>query len=765
MDRGALVRRPAWWPLVPAASRQFLEAAYPDPIAPDVVARQGAVAMASLLGSGRYEAARLVEVRRNSQSGAELLVVELSVPLGQRSKVHDIRASEPLAVAYDSEDHPPYVYPLRDDFPDQVPHFNLTHEGLPRSLCLFDLAQDEILRILTPYVLLERTRHWLSETAYGRLHGDDQPLDPVFGASGRPVVLPPKGVDPGAIVFGFRQSDCDGHPVLLFDMATARSQNLLNLAKGLAVVIARSPPLPHGRLRALPRTAGELLSVFLELGADLLPQLREQLAAWSANEGTLPLYARHLLLIVKTPIERSPGVVDGEATKAFIGDFVAGDLAEAIGAIFRAGGKIGPPLGKPVVDHGRLEAMSLLPMDVHGGFDRPLALAASGHQLRETLPVALIGAGALGSQIAMTAAREGLGAWSIHDPDHILPHNLARHALGPDHAGAPKALALAQTICGLLGDPHAATGLVGDVRTAPGSLADAALVIDASASVPVARWLASESGHASRSASAFFNPRGEDLVVLLEGKDRTPRLDELEMSYYWRLVSTPELHGHLHGGTGILPSGGCRSISMQVPQSSVSTFAGLAVRTLLEQELGDAGLIEVWCLHENGVSVNRWAGESYRRVDIDDWTVLVRESVIADIEAAREAAAGSETGGILVGAWDRQRRKAYIVGHYDPPPDSQHSATGFVRGMVGVYQSVQVVEDATAFNLSYVGEWHTHPEQHSSRPSQDDADLLRWIGNVLEFSDVPPLMAICGDDGFRVILGRVAASAIAQAAE
>ena len=68
---------------------------------------------------------------------------------------------------------------------------NLAHPGNPRSLCLVEMPVEEALRLATPFVLIERVRFWLKETAYGRLHGDDQPLDPVFGLSSNPVVLPP----------------------------------------------------------------------------------------------------------------------------------------------------------------------------------------------------------------------------------------------------------------------------------------------------------------------------------------------------------------------------------------------------------------------------------------------------------------------------------------------------------------------------------------------------------------------------------------------
>lgn len=750
---------------MPDGSREFLEAVYAEPVAADALVSPGAAAMAALLQSGRYGAARLLASRRQPETGAEVLFVELATPLGQRKRVNDIRSIEEIAVAYEEDDRPPAVYPLREDFPEEVPHFNLSLEGHPRSLCLFDLPAEEILRVLTPYVLLERTRHWLVETAYGRLHGDDQPLDPVFGSSGRAVVLPPASTDARSILYGFRRSDLPGHPVILQDAAKVRADGLAGRANGFAALIVGTAPLPHGRLRSLPRTALQLVKVYRQLGIDLVPTLRDSLRGWLDAEETRRHFDHNLLMVISTPIERRPGVVDGGAVKAFLGEFEAGQLAEALGAILRAHGHVGAPLGEGVVDEAALDRLVLHPMDVHRAFDRPLAQAASGMERKETAAITLIGAGALGSQVALTAAREGLGTWSVYDPDHLMPHNLARHALYPGAAGAPKALALAQLINELLGDQGAAKGYAQDIReVASDQLAAADLVIDASASVPVARWLARQDDMKSPAASIFFSPNGDDLVLLKEGAGRTPRLDELEMSYYWALASNVDLHGHLRGGKGIMPAGGCRTPSMRVAQSRVAMFAAAAARSVIEEDMPEQGGFEIWRLGPDGINAQRWPGDRYRHLEVDGWTVLVREEVIAAIDGARAAAGENETGGILVGAWDRQRRRAYIVGHYDPPPDSQHSPTGFVRGMVGVYQTVQEVEDATAMNLSYIGEWHSHPPRHDSRPSEDDGRLLRWIGDVLAFSDVPPLMGICGDDGFRVIVGRIEASAIAGGA-
>jgi hypothetical protein len=78
----------------------------------------------------------------------------------------------------------------------------------------------------------------------------------------------------------------------------------------------------------------------------------------------------------------------------------------------------------------------------------------------------------------------------------------------------------------------------------------------------------------------------------------------------------------------------------------------------------------------------------------------------------------------------------------------------------GVYQTLETVQRRTAGNLTYIGEWHTHPPGHRSLPSADDRVLLRWIGKVLVYSDVPALMLIAGEDGTRVVMGPGGASVL-----
>jgi hypothetical protein len=84
--------------------------------------------------------------------------------------------------------------------------------------------------------------------------------------------------------------------------------------------------------------------------------------------------------------------------------------------------------------------LEIEPSQVHFAFDRDLAASIAGRSSADRHKAVLIGAGSLGSQLAINLAGEGTFHWTITDRDYLLPHNLARHALGGDDVGAPKPL-------------------------------------------------------------------------------------------------------------------------------------------------------------------------------------------------------------------------------------------------------------------------------------------------------------------------------------
>jgi len=186
----------------------------------------------------------------------------------------------------------------------------------------------------------------------------------------------------------------------------------------------------------------------------------------------------------------------------------------------------------------------------------------------------------------------------------------------------------------------------------------------------------------------------------------------------------------------------------------VSTLAGIATARLLQSPLSSSAEMMLWRLDPGSGAVAAYTKvvSPFRSARSVEWTLLANADVLKQIEGARASAGELETGGLLVGHWDRQRKIIYVVGCYDPPADSIQTSTGFVRGSIGVFRTIDELGKSTVGNLTYIGEWHTHPPRTASYPSSDDAKVLRWTYEALKWSDAPGLIAICGEDGHRLIL-------------
>lgn len=720
----------------------------------EMLKHESASAMVTMLASPHYAAARLVDISQDED--AETLVLDVDVDLGQAPVVNDIRPTERVALRFLPDTLVPVAFPCRSDFPQDVPHLNIARSGEPRSFCLYDAATEDVVRLYSPHRYLERLRWWLLETAYGTLHGADQPLDPLFMRAGGAIILPPRwNRRENDIYAAFPSDEVSGAPLALRSFQP--KQRRKNLRYWASVMIEAETAVPRS-LAMLPTTYGELLRSHIAAGVNILPSLQKALRAWTSREDARELINDPLLTVVSVPLSRDGQKIEAVSTRGFVAyKNRAREIAAALRAFDVVDEHIAPMILVTEPDYAALDQIELLPVDVYDGFDRATGQGASGRPSPDLRRICLLGAGALGSQVALAAARGGTGIWDIVDKDFLLPHNLARHGLSSAHQGGSKATGLAYEVAHLLG-PESARGLVFDVFEASEQLISeilpaADMVVDATASVMVSRMLAFTDTKAP-AVSCFLNPAGRDLVMLVEDQARSTRLDHLEMEYYWALVAEPELAGHLSDRTGVVPTGSCRRASVQLPQTRMGMFASIAAEAILGQPAGERGRIRIWRQNAEtlGIFPLTLEGESFHDRELLGWKVVVRPDLMRKIVSARKEANDVETGGILIGHWDRLNKRLYLVGAFDAPPDSQHQRSGFIRGAMGVYKSILDVEHATASNLTYVGEWHTHPPQHSSRPSHDDGRLLRWIADAMTLSDAPAGMLIVGDDGIRCIL-------------
>ncbi|WP_407525748.1 Mov34/MPN/PAD-1 family protein [Methylobacterium oryzisoli] len=134
-------------------------------------------------------------------------------------------------------------------------------------------------------------------------------------------------------------------------------------------------------------------------------------------------------------------------------------------------------------------------------------------------------------------------------------------------------------------------------------------------------------------------------------------------------------------------------------------------------------------------------------------------SVIAELTGRRQHALPSETGGVLLGVVDMEARSIHICAALDAPLDSNATPTNFERGIAGLREAIAGIGAETAGQLTYVGEWHSHPAGAPTSASRVDVAQMTELARVFDANGVPGIMAIAGDDGIRIH----AASLLAEA--
>jgi hypothetical protein len=354
----------------------------------------------------------------------------------------------------------------------------------------------------------------------------------------------------------------------------------------------------------------------------------------------------------------------------------------------------------------------------------------------------------------MDLAREGAFEWTVVDGDALLPHNMARHALLADEIGAPKANALARQISALLNDAQSA--VVADVlapnedqqKALDVAFAAASIIIDASASVGVARHL-SDLPFAARRVCAFFNPSGTAVVLLTEDARRDITLRDLEAQYHRLVLTEPSLAEHLDVAQGgVRYSGSCRSLTNRIPATRAALLSALAARDIADSLSSDDAKVMVCTLGTDGsVSVVLRNGEPVTRAEIGAWHVNYDRGFLDQLSALRDERLPNETGGAIVGIADFSRKSLHLAHAFAQPEDGLGSPTRFERGVVGLTQSIDEVARQSMHQVRYLGEWHSHPRYASARPSGTDIAQLVYLGSELAADGLPGLMAIAAHRG------------------
>jgi len=421
-----------------------MAASFEDSTEPcDVTSLNGvAVAVSIFIGQhGDAHGVRLIEARKAKDTSFEVLVIEVGVDLPQHPEI-PIRHTERIAVAFDKTNGCPTVLALRPDFPDAL-HLNFSPAGWPASLCIDDRPWQEARLTWNPSNFIFRIRTWLAKAACGDLHDPVQPLEPLFYRDLIKIVFSEAAISDPAVASRLIAERVKDQNFLVTRHAPEEFTN--PTGNGRIVVLPVYPPVQEMRgMRRAPSTLEQLKNELERMGVDLLAMLHENLREWVPNvdENKGILTANLVICVVAKVRNKQTGEVATDL-KAFwtFGNSV-GDVGVAIGDLFPGAG---PPGGRRtafVRNLTRDTSMSggsipLCSLDPVLNFDRATAVKISGSGEFVDTKVALIGAGSLGSHVAMFLAREGAMRWSIIDKDTFLPHNLARHVLRRKDLGPP----------------------------------------------------------------------------------------------------------------------------------------------------------------------------------------------------------------------------------------------------------------------------------------------------------------------------------------
>ena len=115
-----------------------------------------------------------------------------------------------------------------------------------------------------------------------------------------------------------------------------------------------------------------------------------------------------------------------------------------------------------------------------------------------------------------------------------------------------------------------------------------------------------------------------------------------------------------------------------------------------------------------------------------------------------------EIGGVLVGYFDfnNGENTLNIVDAMPPPPGSIGTPSCFIRkGGQELANIIQDVRTRTMGIVSYIGEWHSHPDGHSTKQSSDDAFQIKCIAEHMNQDGLPGIQIIVGEGGYNIYLG------------
>lgn len=401
------------------------------------------------------------------------------------------------------------------------------------------------------------------------------------------------------------------------------------------------------------------------------------------------------------------------------------------------------------------------PLGLRGSVEPGVLRRMSG--TREMAPWALLGAGSLGSKVALHLAREANSPCIVADPAMLSPHNAARHSLYPERAGEfsgwlqGKANALSGVLGAFGNRPRAVTGdhrqLVSEIRGMKVSERPA-WVVNTTASLHVRESLSrTEYDDIPPVVDMTLFGRAAVGYVAIEGPAKNPNSLELVAELY-HIASTDRSFGTLLFGESpasrVVLGQGCGSFTTIMSDARLSVQAAVMTETFGSLRPGDGSSIRIILKTESlGLDIRHIEVSPFVRVPVEGlegWSVSMPERVVTKMKSDMGSHPNTETGGVIIGYTSLTARRIVITDIVCAPPDSKRTASSFILGTSGLEDRLSKIEAESSGVLRRLGTWHSH--LGAAEPSAIDRKSAELVADG---ASGPMVLLVKGNDGFRAI--------------
>jgi integrative and conjugative element protein (TIGR02256 family) len=187
-----------------------------------------------------------------------------------------------------------------------------------------------------------------------------------------------------------------------------------------------------------------------------------------------------------------------------------------------------------------------------------------------------------------------------------------------------------------------------------------------------------------------------------------------------------------------------------VAQDHIAIHAAIASRAIRRFLGHPSGTIAIWRANPEG-TVDRLDVRIVAAIEvaIGGWRIIFDAAVKRAMRTDRSRRLPNETGGVLLGAFDLERKLVFVSDVLRSPDDSREWPSVYIRGSAGLRSAVQDAERLTQGGLEYVGEWHSHPNGVSGDASSTDKRALRLLSEDMGEDARPAVMFIVAEKEIR----------------